>query len=91
MSAAAGDFLQVLTGYTTLHKSILRHAAVQLYLFSLFSCLGLKSQLKTSILCPCILIAFFLFPSSFAAAFKLSCVGVQFFRVDVTEYKVALC
>lgn len=70
---------------------ILCHAAMQLYLFSLSSCLGLKSQLKISIFCPCILIAFFLFPSPFAAAFKLSCVRVQFSRVDVTEHKVALC
>lgn len=56
--------------------------------FIYFLCLGLKSQLKTSLFCPCILIVFFLF---FLLPLLLSCVRVQFSRVDVTEYKVALC
>lgn len=77
--------------YTTLLKSILCHAAVQSYLFSLLACLGLKSQLKTSLFRPCLLIVFSLFPSPFASVFKLSCVRVQLARVDVTENKVALC
>lgn len=83
--------LQALTEYTTLHKSILHHTTAQPYLFSLPACLGLKSQLKTSLFCPCLLIVFSLFPSPFAAVFKLSCVRVQFARVDVRENKVALC
>lgn len=84
-------FFQALTEYTTVHKSILHHAAAQPYLFSLPDCLSLKSQLKTSLFCPCLLIVFSLFSSPFAAVPKLSCVRVQFARVDVRENKVALC
>lgn len=79
-------FLQALTEYTALPNKPVPHPAVtQHYLFSFPACLGLKSQLKTSLFCLC-LIVFSPFPSAFAAVFRLSCV-----RVDVRGNKVSLC
>lgn len=84
-------FLQALTDYTALHnKPVLHPAVTQRYLFSFPTCLGLKSQLKTSLFCPC-LIAVSLFPSPFAAVSRLSCVRVQFATLDVRGNKVSLC
>lgn len=51
----------------------------------------MKTQLKTSLLCPCLLIVFFPFLPPFAAVFKLSCVRVQLARIDVREKRVVLC
>lgn len=80
----------MLTEYTALHKPVLHPAVAQLYLFSFLACLGLTSQLKTSFFGSC-LIVFSPFPSPFAAVFRLSCVRVQFARVDVRGNKVSLC
>lgn len=84
-------FLQVLTEHTALHnKPVLCPAVTQHCLFSFPACLGLKSWLKTSLFCSC-LIVFSPFPSLFAAVFRLSCVRVQFDPVDVRGNKVSLC
>lgn len=85
------SLLTSVTEYTALHhKPVLHPAAAQRYLFSFPACLGLKSQLKTSLFCSC-LIVFSLFPSPFAAVFRLSCVRVQLATVDVRGNKVSLC
>lgn len=83
--------LQMLTEYTALHNNPVLHPAVsQCYLFSFPACLGLKSQLKTSLFCLRLNVSS-PFPSPFAAVLRLSCVRVQFATVDVRGNKVSLC
>lgn len=54
--------------------------------------LGLNPQQKMSLFCPCLLIVFSLFPSPFAAVFKLSSVRGRLTRVEVGENSgIVLC